>query len=144
MGRTVKRPFPAWAFTLLVAAGLGAVVLGGGGRIAMHVIARETTGSGSFTLGGTLTVVLLGVASGLLGGLILMAARRFFHRWSPIPSILYWGLLLGLTLRGIKPVDELRLAVFLPVVVVFGVGLQWMTFRWRDQGSGISGQGLHI
>jgi ABC-type microcin C transport system permease subunit YejE len=107
---------------------LGAVVLGVGGRVGMHVIARATTGTGRFTLGGTLTVIALGVGSGLLGGLVLVVVRRFLHRWSPLPFVLYWVFLIGITLRGINPVDSLRALVFLPIVVLFGIVLEWSTY----------------
>jgi hypothetical protein len=114
---------------LLIAALLGAAVLGVGGRLGMHVIARATTGTGRFTLGGTLTVIGLGIACGLLGGLVLVAVRRFIHRWSPLPFVLYWVFLIGITLRGINPVDTQRALVFLPIVILFGIALEWSTYR---------------
>ena len=115
--------------TILLAAGLGAIVLGVGGRIGMHLIARSTTGSGRFTLGGTLTVIGLGIACGLLGGLVLVGVRRFLHRWSPLPFVLYWVFLIGITLRGINPIDGQKAMVFLPIVILFGIVLEWSTYR---------------
>ncbi len=120
---------PRWVRTLLLGAAIGEVVLGGGGRIAMHLIARATTGTGSFTVGGTLTVVLLGAVSGVIGALFLTFARRFFSKWSPTPTVVYWTLLILVTLRGINPVEPLRVAVFFPVVIMFGLALQLATFR---------------
>lgn len=119
----------AYGRTILIAAGLGTLVLGLGGRLAMHLIARITTGVGSFSVGGTLTVVFLGTVSGAAGGLILVAARALFRRWPPATSLVYWAALLALTLRGLKPLDDLRLAFFLPLVLIFGSVLQWWTFR---------------
>ena len=120
--------------TLIIAAGLGTVILGLGGRFAMHLIARLTTGSGGFSLGGTLTVVFLGAVSGLAGGLILLAARRLFRRWPPTTTLVYWTVLLAITLRGLRPIDELRLALFLPLVVLFGAILQFWTLGRRTRG----------
>jgi hypothetical protein len=116
-------------------AAFGALVLGGGGRIAMHVIARATAGTGSFTLGGTLTVVLLGAVSGVVGALFLTGARRFFHRWSPTPTVVYWTLLILVTLRGIHPVEPLKVVVFFPVVIHFGLTLQISTYQKRAEHS---------
>jgi hypothetical protein len=107
------------------------VILGLGGRVAMHLIARITTGAGAFSLGGTLTVVFLGAISGLVAGLILVTARALFRRWPPTTTVIYWAFLIGLTLRGLRPIDDLRLALFLPLVVVFGAALQGWTFGRR-------------
>jgi hypothetical protein len=114
--------------TIIIATCLGTAILGLGGRAAMHVIARITTGSGAFSFGGTLTVVFLGAVSGLAGGLILVTARALFRRWPPTTTIVYWTFLIGTTLRGLRPIDDLRLALFLPLVFVFGATLQWWTF----------------
>ena len=118
--------------TILWGMGLGAVVLGMGGRVAMRVVAEATTGSGGFSIGGTLTVVFLGLAGGALGALILLVARTLLRRWPPAPSLLYWSLLLAITLRGLRPVDQLRLLLFLPLVAVFGILLQWRTWQYRQ------------
>ena len=117
--------------TLLWGMGLGALILGVGGRISMRLIAEATTGTGSFSLGGTMTVVFLGVVSGALGALILLAARALLRRWSPAPTILYWTALLAISLRGLRPVDQLRAILFLPLVAAFGALLQWRTWRYR-------------
>jgi hypothetical protein len=117
--------------TLLWGLGLGAVILGGGGRVAMRIIAEATAGTSGFTLGGTTTVVFLGLVSGVVGALILVVARHFFWRWRPATTILFWVALALVTLRGLRPVDQLRLATFLPVVALFGILLQLLTYRYR-------------
>lgn len=122
--------------TLLWGIGLGALILGVGGRISMRLIAEATTGSGGFSVGGTMTVVFLGVVSGAFGALILLAARALLRRWSPAPTIVYWGALLAISLRGLRPVDQLRAVLFLPLVAAFGALLQWRTWRYRGQISG--------
>jgi hypothetical protein len=117
--------------TVLWGIGLGAVVLGAGGRVGMRVIAEITTGTSGFSVGGSLTVLFLGAVSGAVGGLILLVVRSLFRRWPPLPTVLYWSLLLLITLRGLRPIDQLRLLVFLPLVAVFGLALQWRTWRYR-------------
>jgi hypothetical protein len=100
----------------------------------MRLIAEATTGACGFTLGGTMTVVFLGAVSGALGALILLAARALLRRWSPAPTLLYWAALLAISLRGLRPVDQLRAALFLPLVAAFGALLQWRTWRYRKAG----------
>jgi hypothetical protein len=117
--------------TLLWGMGLGALILGVGGRISMRLISEATTGTGGFTLGGTMTVIFMGIASGALGALILLAARAQLRRWSPAPSLLYWAALLAISLRGLRPVDQLRAILFLPLIAAFGALLQWRTWRYR-------------
>lgn len=41
---------------------------------------------------------------------------------------------MALTLCGLSPVDPLRLALFMPVIVLFGLALQGFTWRWRRYG----------
>ena len=128
------RKLPGWAYTIVMGTGIGLVILGIGGRLAMHAIAELTTGTSRYTVGGTATVVALGAASGALGGLILAGARGLFRRWPPVPSLLYWGLLAFLTIRGLNPLDELRAALFVPPVLIFGIALQWATWSRRASG----------
>lgn len=97
----------------------------------MRVIAEATTGTSGFSLGGTLTVVFLGAVSGAIGGLLLLLARTLLRRWPPAPTVAFWLLLLALTLRGLRPVDQLRLLLFVPLVALFGALLQWRTWRYR-------------
>jgi hypothetical protein len=97
----------------------------------MRLIAEATTGVTGFSPGGTFTVVFLGAVSGALGGLLLLLARTLLRRWPPAPTVAFWLLLLALTLRGLQPLDQLRLILFLPLVALFGVLLQWRTWRYR-------------
>jgi hypothetical protein len=110
---------------------VGVVILGVGGRVAMRGIALATVGAGGFSVGGTMTVLFLGLVSGAAGGLILFTARSFFHRWPPLPTLAYWGALVFLAFRGLHPVDTLRLALFLPLIALYGLLLQWRTWRYR-------------
>ena len=121
----------AVAMTLFWGLGLGTLILGVGGRIAMRFIAEATTGASGFTVGGTATVVFLGLASGAAGALILVVARHFLWRWRLVTTIVFWVALTFLTFRGLRPVDQVRLIAFLPLVALFGVLLQALTFRYR-------------
>jgi hypothetical protein len=110
---------------------VGTVVLGVGGRFAMRAIAVETGQRPGFSLGGSGTVVFLGAASGALGGLILAIARAILARRPRAAAAVYWIALLALALRGLRPLDPLRLAWFIPLVVVYGAALQWLSARQR-------------
>ena len=118
--------------TLRWGALIGLVVLGIGGRVAMRIIAESTTGSGFFSIGGTFTVVAMGVLSGTAGAVLLLLARTTVWRWPPAPTLLFHGLLLLVTLRGLRPLDEQRLLLFLPLMAVFGALLQWRTWAYRE------------
>ena len=117
--------------TLLWGAVIGVVVLGVGGRIAMRVIAESSTGSGSFSLGGTLTVMAMGTLSGVAGAAFLLAARTAVRRWPPLPTLCFHALLVLVALRGLRPLDPQRLLLFVPLVTAFGALLQWRTWRYR-------------
>lgn len=106
---------------------LGTLILGVGGRLAMLVIARSTSGVAGFSFGGTLTVIFLGAASGAAAGGILWATRATFGRWAAAQTITYWLLLVAITLRGLRPLDTLRVALFLPLVLLLGILLQVVT-----------------
>jgi hypothetical protein len=112
-----------WATAVGLGAVLGALVLGGGGRAAMRVIAVSQGTPGAFSLGGTMTVVVLGAASGAVGGAILVVSRWLFpaRRWARVS--LFWLALLLLTLRGLRPLDPLRAKLFVPLVVLYGAAL---------------------
>jgi hypothetical protein len=111
--------------------GIGTVVLGVGGRMAMRGIALASGAPGSFSLGGTLTVVLLGAAAGLAGALILIALRVFLRdRWV-LQTLFFYLALVLITLRGLHPVDSQRLLFFLPLVLVYGFLLRLLSRRRR-------------
>jgi len=118
-------------YTVLWGAALGALILGVGGRVAMRLIAEATGGITAFSIGGSLTVLFLGAVSGAIGGMLLVGARALLRRWPPATTITFWLLLLAIALRGLHPVDRLRLLLFLPLVAMFGVLLQWRTWRYR-------------
>lgn len=90
----------------------------------MRLIAVANSGTGSFSLGGTVTVIALGALSGAVGALLLLGTNRLLARHRLIGRVVFWTALLLLTLRGLRPVDPLRLALFLPLVGLFGGALR--------------------
>ncbi len=82
-----------WLRYSLIGAGVGAVVLGIGGRLAMRGIA---------------------VLSG-----------------APPQTILFYAIIVLITLRGLKPVDAQRLVLFLPVVLLYAFLVRVLTRRRR-------------
>jgi hypothetical protein len=120
-----------WVRGPLLGAVLGLPILGGGGRLAMRAIAWQTNVPGAFSLEGTLTVVLSGLASGIAGGvlyalLVWLAPRR---RW--LRALLFTSALILLMLRGLNPVSTLTFTMFAPLVLSYGALFEWMWHRRR-------------
>lgn len=127
----MKIPAKGWLAGLLLGALLGGLILGVGGRFAMRLIAVANSGRGAFSIGGTVTVIALGALSGAAGALLLLGTNRFLGRHRLIGFLVFWAALLLLTLRGLRPLDPLRLALFLPLVGLFGGALQLL---WSKKG----------
>ena len=131
---------PSWrpyARTLLTGTVLGAIVLGAGGRIAMAMIAAEAGGTSRFTLGGTVTVIMLGAASGLAGALMAIVSRgvaqRFLPRVAWVQYLLFAALLLLVTMRGLSGAPAHGKWYFYPLVAAYGLALAWSTSRTSRQ-----------
>ena len=118
-----------WLQGPLLGAAIGLPILGGGGRVAMRGIAVFTGAPGGFTAEGTLTVLLLGTASGFAGGTIYAILAALLPRKRSWRDLIFAIVLCLLTLRGLNPVTMLSLALFLPPVVVYGVLLEWAWHR---------------
>ena len=100
---------------------VGLPLLGAGGRIAMRVIAHLTGAPSAFTPSGTLTVLLMGIASGIAGGVLYAALAWLLPHRRPLRGGLF-ALGLGLlTLRGLSPATALSLALFMPLALLYGV-----------------------
>ena len=125
-----------WLRYSLIGAGVGAVVLGIGGRLAMRGIAVLSGAPPSFTVGGSLRVVLMGALSGLGGAWILKVLRFFLARRWLIQTLLFYAIIVLITLRGLKPVDSQRLVLFLPVVLLYAFLLRVLTRRRRTLAAG--------
>jgi len=113
--------------TVLYGTVLGTLILGVGGRVAMRVIAMATSGTTGFSFGGTMTVVFLGAAAGAVTGVILAVTRAGLARWPTAQTVIFWLVLVAITLRGLRPLDTLRVALFLPLVLLLAVLLQVAT-----------------
>ena len=121
-----------WLSLIVVGAVIGMLSLGIGGRIAMRIIALTAGAPPGWSVGGTITVVALGAASGALGAVI-----RLFSAWVvPGPrwaeTVVFAFALALLTLRGLRPVQALPLALFASLVAAYGVMLETL---WVRQGS---------
>ncbi|PYP39435.1 MAG: hypothetical protein DMD48_06480 [Gemmatimonadetes bacterium] len=125
-----------WLRYSLIGAGVGAVVLGIGGRLAMRGIAVLSGAPPSFTVGGSLRVVLMGALSGLGGAWILKVLRFFLARRWLIQTLLFYAIIVLITLRGLKPVDSQRLVLFLPVVLLYAFLVRVLTRRPRTLAAG--------
>ncbi len=106
---------------------LGTIVLGIGGRLAMRGIALAQGITPGFSMGGTATVVFLGAVSGLAGGLIFAGTRALVPNNRMVRGVLFWAILVLITLRGLQPLDVPRLAFFLPLVIGYG---SLLTVAW--------------
>lgn len=120
--------------TLMLAAVLGLVILGVGGRAVMAAIAIHAGGTSRFTLGGTLTVIVLGAASGVGGGVMAIVSRAVSRRFAPgLPWIEYVMLavmLLLATIEGLRGTPQRGTEYFYGLVAVFGIALVLARNRW--------------
>lgn len=114
---------------LWVGVASGALILGVGGRIAMRGIAVMSGGTGAFSWGGTMTVILLGALSGLAGALVLMGVRAILPRRAALRGTIYWASLILVALRGLNPVDPQRLLLFMPLILLYGITLQVLSCK---------------
>ena len=126
---------------MLAGAVAGLVVLGAGGRLAMRAIAVANGAPPAFTPGGTATVVVLGAASGIGGGLLYAILYRLLPRSRLPRAALFVAALVLLTLRGLRPIQPLALEWFMPLALAYGaiidVGYTAWHRRWtRDVGLG--------
>lgn len=121
--------------SIVAGAVLGLLILGVGGRLAMHAIVRLGGGAGAFTLGGTATVIGLGAAAGAVAGFVLFVVRVLFARWPAVPPLLFWMVILAGTLWRLDLRDPLELVLFVPLGVAFGLFLQAASRRWLTNGA---------
>jgi hypothetical protein len=120
-----------WLFAVTLGLTIGTIVLGIGGRLAMRGIALAQGRAPGFTIGGTTTVVFLGAACGVIGSLIFAGTRALVPGNRIIRGMLFWLILVLITLRGLSPLDVPKLAFFLPLILGYGTLLTtaWCRFR---------------
>jgi hypothetical protein len=95
----------------------------------MRMIAHATDVAPAFSLGGTMTVVLLGAVSGAAGGLIYATLGRFLPNRTFVRSLLFGVILVLLTLRGLSPATTLSLGLFVPLTLLYGALVDWVHRR---------------
>ena len=122
-----------WFVASLLGLGIGALILGIGGRIAMRGIVLMAGGSPGFSWGGTLTVIMLGLLSGLAGALVLVAVRFLLPARPLVGGMLFWAFLIFAAMRGLHPVNPQRLLLFMPLILLYGITLQVL---WSQVASG--------
>ena len=123
-----------WRDGLLAGAILGTLFLGIGSRLGMRLIALAEGRSPAFSLGGSLTIVLLGTGVGALVASLFLISRTLFPR-RRLLRVTFFGALTGaIVLRGLNPVSFLNAGVFLPLFAMHAALLTSYWCRWRDRG----------
>jgi hypothetical protein len=136
-----RTSFAPWVRGAPLGAVLGTLCLGIGGRAAMRGIATAQSTTPGFSFGGTLTVVFLGALAGLAAGLVYVATRMLLPRHVGWARALFSVILLAITLRGLRPLDLLRLELFLPLFIVFGLALDRL---WERQSHRVQKQSVGV
>ena len=116
------------ATALLLGAASGAVFLGAGGRLAMRVFAVATARVPTFSVRGSLTVVLYGALVGAIGGALYYAVvcfvpSRFLPGRGWLRGVVFAGLGYVLASPGFRPPQLLVFALFAPAFLGYGLAL---------------------
>ena len=111
-----------FATGLTLGAGSGALFLGVGGRVVMHVFALATARAGSFTLTASLNVVFAGAIAGAVGVLFFAVIERFMPQRLWLRGVLFAALCYLIATPGFRPPQPLVFALFaLPFLGYGGV-----------------------
>jgi hypothetical protein len=137
-----RAAFAPWLSGAVLGAIVGTAFLGIGGRAAMRGIAMAQGAAPGFSLGGSLTVVFLGAAAGVAAGLIYVASVKLARNHMWWARLLFALAVLAITLRGLRPLDALRLAIFLPLFVAYGVVFDRLWAR-RSSSAPVQSETLH-
>jgi hypothetical protein len=86
----------------------------------MRAIALANKAPPGFSVGGTATVILLGAASGVGGGLLYALLYRLIPDARALRSLVFGTALVLLTLRGLRPIQPLALEWFMPLALAYG------------------------
>jgi hypothetical protein len=128
---------------VILGAGLGLLILGGGGRAVMRGIALVTDAPSVVSVGGTVTVLAAGAAAGAAGAL-LHALSRLAAAWGAggrvsVRLALFAALLALVTARGLHGSPLGPATAFWPLVLVYAVSfVQALGRRARQGASGPS------
>jgi hypothetical protein len=128
---TLTTRFQRLATALLLGAASGAVFLGAGGRLAMHVFALGNPRPAGFTLRGSLMVVFAGAIAGALGGVLLAVTERFMPKQLWLRGVLFGAMCYLIAIPGFRPPQPLVFALFAPVFLAYGLVLEaaWERFE---------------
>ena len=110
-----------WLAGLAAGGSLGFVILGVGARAGMRVVAVASGQTPSFSIEGSISVSLLGAATGALVATVFLLARTTFPTRRRLRGALFWTVCGALVLRGLHPVTALNAAIFLPLFLLHGV-----------------------
>jgi hypothetical protein len=121
--------------SLAIGTGLGALVLGSGGRLAMRGVTLWEHRPHLFSVNGTVTVILWGAGFGLASGALRVGLEMMFDRWTPSLSragrlTIFVVICLGVALTLLTPWTLPRLSLFPPVVLIFIAALETISQRW--------------
>ena len=121
---------------MILGAATGVVFLGVGGRIAMRFFALHNGQTPGWSVGGTVTVVFMGVVSGIGGAAIRAAAATWLPCRTPdvIGTSIFAVACILLTFRGLNPVDATKVAYFLPLTIAYAATFEILWQRKRLDG----------
>src|SRR5439155_1317667 len=97
--------FRRFSLALLLAAATGALFLGAGGRLVMRLFALATGRFPTFSVHGTLNVVLAGAIAGAVGGLILFALARWLPERPWLRGLTFSAVCYLVAIPGFRPFD---------------------------------------
>lgn len=112
--------------SLLVGALAGAALLGAGTRVAMRGVAMVEGRVPVWTFRGTLNVVGMGAAFGLLFALVWALVARWIPGNRFVRGLLFGALCAVIASPGLTPQRASTFTLFVPWFVVFGVALSFM------------------
>ena len=116
-----------FSLTLLLGAATGALFLGAGGRLVMRLFALATGRFPTFSVGGTLHVILAGTIAGAVGGLILFALARWLPKRLWLRGLIFSAVCYVVAIPGFRPPQPLVFALFAPSFLAYGftVAILW-------------------
>jgi len=109
--------------TLLLGVATGALFLGAGGRLVMRLVALATGRFPTFSVRGTLTVVLSGAVAGAVGGLILFVLARLLPKRPWLRGLTFSAVCYVIALPGLRPPQPLVFALFAAAFLAYGLTL---------------------
>ena len=119
--------------TLLLGAASGALFLGAGGRLVMRAFALATDRFPTFSVGGSLHVILAGAIAGAVGGLILFALVRWLPKPPWLRGLTFSAVCYLVAIPGFRPPQPLVFALFAPAFLAYGFTVVMLWGRVVDR-----------